>query len=275
MKYSLLQDTVKRISRRITPLAERYRSDSIGLWSTKVAYLSFFSLFPLLLLFSSVLNIAFSGHQAYKESVTSAVDSNFPFLAGYLPSGQSRSTYFLGSAGLIGSLWSGSRLTLALESGFGRIWHLDDTGSRRFLAKLLRGAFLFILFGTIFIASNIPVAVFGRSTSHHYTIVQILGLMFGFIFDLVMFVLIQLILGPPGLTYKDHLLGSVPAAAIWLVMVRFGDSLFSNYVSHASQTYGTLGTIFGLLTWLTVGSLLVFGAAIINTLGYEKRHARK
>ncbi|NNN14045.1 MAG: YihY/virulence factor BrkB family protein [Acidimicrobiaceae bacterium] len=275
MKYSAVQDTIKGISRRVNPLAERYRSDSVGLWSTKVAYLSFFSLFPLLLLFSSVLNIAFSGHQAYKESVASAVDSNFPFLAGYLPSGKLRSTYFAGSAGLIGSLWSGSRLTLALESGLGRIWHLDDPEARTFLAKLLRGAFLFILFGVIFIASNIPVALVSGTTSRGNLIVQVVGLIFGYILDLVLFVLIQFILGPPGLTYKDHLAGSVLAAGIWLVMVRFGDSLLSKYVSHASQTYGTLGTIIGLLTWLTVGSLLVFGAAIINTLEYEKRHARK
>ena len=274
MKYSALQDTIKRTLRRVTPLAERYRSDSVGLWSTKVAYLSFFSLFPLLLLFSSVLNIVFSGHQAYKESVTSAVDSNFPFLAGFLPSGRLRSSYFAGSAGLIGSLWSGSRLTLALESGLGRIWHIDHPESRTFLSKLLRGALLFILFGVIFIASNIPIALVSGATVRGNVIVQTVGLMFGFILDLVLFMTIQLILGPPRLTYKDHLLGSTLAAVVWLIMVRFGDSLFSKYVSHASQTYGTLGTIIGLFTWLTIGSMLVFGAALINTLEYEKRHAK-
>ncbi len=259
----------------ISFISKRYRSDSVGLWTTKVAYLSFFSLFPLLLLFSSILNIAFSGHQNFRDTVVNSVDSNFPFLAGYLPSGKLKTAYLAGSAGLVGSLWSGSRLTFALESGLGKIWRLDDPKARTFLAKILRGGLLFVLFGMVFIVSNIPIALLGTNRLRSGLLLSVAGFTFGFILDLILFMLVQFLLGPPGLGYKDHLLGSALGAVVWLAVVSFGDSLLSRYVSHASQTYGTLGTIIGLLSWLTLGAMLIFLAAIVNTLEYEKRHPKQ
>ena len=97
--------------------------DAAGL-GVQVAYWGFFSVFSLLLVFVSVLGFAFQNDPSFQKQV---LDSTLrlmpvigPQISGHIGSltGSTAALVF----GLVGALWTGLCVTLAIGNAFDRVW---------------------------------------------------------------------------------------------------------------------------------------------------------
>src|SRR5579875_3756093 len=91
------------------PLAvvRKFGNDQAGNLAALVAYYAFFSLFPLLLAFVTVLGYLLQRHQSTLHSIEPSVQNNFPALEHVISFTSRHGHWYTLLIGVLTSLWSG------------------------------------------------------------------------------------------------------------------------------------------------------------------------
>ena len=106
------------------PLAvvKKFSDDQGGSLAAIVAYYSFFSLFPLLLVFVTILGFVLQGDSAAQESIKNSVLAQFPIIGKDIKVGSLHGRTVALVLGLLTSLLSGLGITQAAQNAFDTIW---------------------------------------------------------------------------------------------------------------------------------------------------------
>lgn len=132
--------------------AEGFFQDKMTLHAGNFAYSSFLGLFPLLLFVFSVVGYIFHYDQATMQKVIDAIKDLLPEMQGTVQrNGESvaRLRGTIGIIGLIGLLWSMSRITYTFQVGFEAAWGIKQRG---FVAKRVYSVTLMLLLMVVAIA---------------------------------------------------------------------------------------------------------------------------
>ena len=89
-----------------------------------IAYYAFFSLFPLLLAFVSILGFVLEGNPSLRDDVLDTALARIPVIgaAAAEPGAAAEGSGIALAVGLVGALWAGLGVTLALGRAFAEIW---------------------------------------------------------------------------------------------------------------------------------------------------------
>ena len=106
------------------PLAvfKKFGDDQGANQAALVAYFAFFSLFPLLLVFVTVLGFVLQGDPSAQRSVENSVLGQFPVVGTNLQPGALHGSAIALIIGLVTSMLSGLGVTQAAQNAFDRIW---------------------------------------------------------------------------------------------------------------------------------------------------------
>jgi len=238
------------------------------------AYSAFLAIFPLLLLIASVIGFVFSYNADVMQKVIEAMRGVFPDMPSTID-GVSESMLRLrnvvGILGIIGLLWTISKITYAIQTGFEEVW---ETYKRSFVKKRLFGfaiMLLLLLVGIVGLAVTFISSQFfswlNRETGPVFsTLAVVLGaLLSPLASTLVFFVLYrQIPLVKP--RWKEVLWGALTAALL-LDAAEYGLGIYFTKISKNQALYGSLGVVLGIVLWLYVtGILIFFGAEIVHVL---------
>src|ERR1700730_792491 len=105
-------------------VAKRFSDDEGGQLAALVAYYAFVSLFPLLLVFVTVLGFVLEGDPQLKQSILNSTQEQFPIVGDQLRLHSLPASGVALAIGLIGSLLGGLAVTNATQSAFNRIWQV-------------------------------------------------------------------------------------------------------------------------------------------------------
>ncbi len=122
-------------------VVKRFDEDQASQMGALIAYYGFFSLFPLLLVFVTVLGFVLEGDVGAQESVLHSTLSQFPVIGTQL---QSNVHSLTGSVpvlviGLLGATLAGLGITGATQSAFNKVWQIPRKRQLGFLAWRVRG----------------------------------------------------------------------------------------------------------------------------------------
>src|SRR5262249_40325680 len=100
----------------------KYSEDQVGYVAAAIAYYAFFSLFPLLLVFTTVLGFVLDtrGH-LYRSLIDSAL-GQFPVIGRQLHTHSLSGSAFGVAVGVVLWLWAGTRVFMAAEDAMNRLW---------------------------------------------------------------------------------------------------------------------------------------------------------
>ena len=102
-------------------VVKKFGDDQAGNLAALVAYYAFFSLFPLLLVFVTVLGFVLSGDPSALHSVKSSVLGRFPVIGSTIRAGADGQHARARDRDLA-SLWAGLGITQAATQAFDRVW---------------------------------------------------------------------------------------------------------------------------------------------------------
>src|ERR1700759_5597880 len=88
---------------------KKFGDDQGGNLASLVAWYGFFSLFPLLLVFATILGYVLAGDPSTRQSVEHSVQSQFPAIGSSLPLKSISGSAFALAVGLPQALWAGPR----------------------------------------------------------------------------------------------------------------------------------------------------------------------
>jgi YihY family inner membrane protein len=243
---------------------KKFSDDGAGNAAALIAYYGFFSLFPLLLLFVTILGFVLEGNPSAQHSIETSVLNQFPVV------GQSLQTHSLtGSTtglvvGALGALLSGLGITLAAQNAFNTVYAVPHKARPNPVVGRLRGLKMLVVFGLLQIVSSVASGLVGGGLGGPGAFVA--GIAVSLLLNLVLFFAVFRLLTDDTVTTRELRPGILVATVAWTILQAVGGVYISHVVKGADNTYGTFATVIGLLVWLFLGARVLVYAAEINTV---------
>ncbi len=256
---------------------KKFGDDSAGTLAALIAYYGFLSLFPLLLVLTTILGLFFAHDAALQKRILDSAVSQFPIVGNQLSGPNGVKSLHAGSGigltvGLVGLVWGSFGVSQAAQRAMAEVWNVPGVIRPGFLPRLGRSVeFLAIL------ALDVVLTTFlaGKVTLGHGPLwSQILYTILGVVISVVLYVLGFRVLTPKTIETHSLIPGAVLAGLGWTVLQFAGTLLVGHVLRHASQVYGYFGSVLGLISFLYLAAELTVYAAEVNVVRMRKLYPR-
>lgn len=244
-------------------VVRKFGDDGANREAALIAWWGFFSLFPLLLLFTSVLGFFLAGDPRAQDAIRDSALSNFPVVGPSVASGSLDGNLTAVAVGVVGSLLSGVAVTVAAQDAFNKVYAVPKRERPNPIKARLRGLALLAVLGVLqIVATGVTAVAAGVGGSA----AAVLGIGVSLLVNLVLFYAIFRVLTDDSVPTSHLRPGIAIAAVLWTVLLQVGSLYTDRVVAQAGNAYGTFAAVLGLLTWLYVGARAVVYSAEINTV---------
>lgn len=251
-------------------VAKKFGDDQVGSLAALIAYYGFFSVFPLLMAFVSILGLVLRGDPGLRETIEHSALGNFPVIGDQI----SRNVHSLGSGlglalGLAGALWGGIGVVQSAQNAFNIVWNIPRRDWPNFFFSRLRSLLMLVVLGAIIIVSSF-LSGFGTSLHASSPGLRAAGIASSLVVNLILYVVAFQVLTARKLSWSDILPGALLGAVLWTVMQGVGGFLLTHEISRASNTYGTFALVIGLLVWIYVGAQITLYCAELGVVRAQR-----
>ena len=251
----------------------KYSEDSTGNLATMIAFTAFFSVFPLLLVFVTLLGYLVPA--SVKGSVMTKVASMFPLLgAGTVHSlaGQ----WWPLVLGLVTALWSGLAVVRVTQFAFDTVWEVPRTRRPKIFRQVLRSLGVLATIGLGLVLSMIITGyVSGTATGIGLGAAgRAAGYAIAIVLDVGLFVAAFRILTTRNVTTREVLPGAMLSGVAFWVLQSVSSLIISHYLQKSQATYGHFATVITILWWFYLQSLITLAGAQLNVVLRERLHPR-
>ncbi|MGY1835960.1 YihY/virulence factor BrkB family protein [Blastococcus sp. SYSU DS0510] len=244
-----------------------------------ITYYGFVSLFPLLLVLTSVLGFLLQDDPELQQRILESALSDFPLLGPALVEniGTFRGSGVALVIGIVGSLYGGLGVMQAAQAALNRIYAVPRFAQPNPLLSRLRSLLLVLVLGVGAVASTALTA--GVTTSSDVLplpgpLVTVLGTLAGLAINVGIFLVLYQVLTARRLDWRNVAVGAGIAAVLWELLHVLGTYYFGTYVTRVSDVYGVFGVILGLVVWIYLQALVVVLAAEINVVRHRRLYPR-
>jgi membrane protein len=247
----------------LAAVAKKFGDDQAGQLAALIAYYAFVSLFPLLLVFATVLGFVLQGNPSARQEILEGTLKQFPIAEDLRLHSLSGSAVAL-AVGLVVSLLAGLGVTNAAQNAFNRIWNVPFKHRPNFLKTRLRGLGLLTVLGTLNIASTVVAGFLARYTPSALGFV--VATLVAFAFNLALFMTAFRLLSAVDVGWRGLLPGVIAAAVSWQLLQLLGGLYIEHQLKRTGPLYGVFALVLSLIAWLYLGAQLVIFAAEINVV---------
>ena len=246
-------------------VVKKYGDDQGGRHAALLAHYGLLSLFPLLLVFVTVLGYVLANDPALEQQVIDVLTSQFP-VAGTQLQGSIRTIQGSGVAlvvGILGILWGGLGITQSFQDAMNDIWNIPRRRRPNFWWRLVRGlAALLLVAGEV-----VAATVLAQQGVAGPGLVGRVDLLAGsLLLNFLLLVVLFKVLTGTRVRWRWLMPGAAVAAAGWSVLQSLGVSFVGRQLEQANLVYGVFAVMIVLLGWLYLGSQLALCAAEVNVV---------
>lgn len=243
-------------------VGKKFGQDKAGFLAALVAYFGFFSVFPLMLAFMSVLGYVLPDAEDQQEFADAAA-SQIPVVGSTI---QNTAGSLSGSVvaiviPVLVALWSGLKIVDAMQNALNDVWDLPPYHRPSMVKKRVRGVLMLGLIGGGLVAS-----VAASNVASLLDVIPGIGKVAiwagSLLISIGLYLLAFQLLTDVDLEWKDILPGAVFGGVGWWALQTFGSALIIRQQESAGEAYGDFASIIALLVFL-------FLAAQISILGAE------
>lgn len=259
-----------RFQQRHRPLAvplavvRKFSQDQAGHQAALVAYYAFFSLFPLLLVFVTILGYVLQHNHSELAAVESSVKANFPVVGKYLQFTSLHGHLLALILGIVTSLWSGLGVTNAAQNAFDTVWAVPFKARPDFFTSRLRGLGLLVTLGLLFLiataASGLVAGGLGGPAA------RVGGIALSLVINVILFLAAFRLMTSRAVQTRCLWVGVLVAAVFWTILQAVGGLYVGHALRHLPAGYASFGFVIGLLIWLHLGAQMTLYAAELNVV---------
>jgi len=255
MDFRARYDAFDRFQRQHSPLGfalavrQKYSEDQGGYLAATITYYGFFSMFPLLLVATTVLGFVLRGHKHLQESIVDSALGQFPVIGHDLRIHGLHGSVVALALGLTLSLWAGMGVFLALENAMYQVWGIPFRNRPGFLRRRGRALLLLLVLGAGALCTTVlsGLGTFGAS----YGVAWKIGAVaLSTVLDIGLFWVAFRLLTVKDVSWRSLRGGAVAAGIAWQALQAAGGYYVGHVLEHASNVYGTFASVIGLLSFI-------------------------
>ncbi len=245
---------------------QKFGNDQAGSKAALIAYYGLFAVFPLLMLFTTILGYALHNNDQLRKDLVGSALGSFPIIG---PQLQSQVHTLTGSAfavvigGLL-LLYGAIGLGLATQSAMNKVWNIPYVRWPSLPMRYLRGLAVLVLLGLSTIGSTVLTGF--ATLAAHEELSRILLLTGSLAFNFGLILVSYQVMTAVRFRWRDVVLGAALATVFWQALQIVGSWYVGRELQHATETYGFFGIVIVLLAWIYLGAQLFLLAAEINVV---------
>jgi membrane protein len=251
-------------------IVKKFGEDEGGSMVSLIAYRAFFSLFPLLLLMTTILGFVLAGNSDLREEVVNGTLSQFPIIGNQLKGGELTGSGIALAIGIVGSVLAGVGVILETESTFNRCWGVPKSAERGFVGSRLRAIVLLVVLGGLAVVSTVLGGLAAGGADLFGAGGKVVGLLVATVLNLFVFGAVFRLLTTDTVEARALIPGVIVATIGWEILQVAGGWYISHEVKNASAVYGTFALVIGLLAWIHLGAMFVVLGAETNVVRTRK-----
>ncbi len=256
-------------------VVKKFGDDQGGNLAAMLTYYGFLSLFPLLLVFFTVLGFVLHGHPGLQNDLRTSALSDFPIIGSQISRNVSsvRGSGPGLAIGIVGTLWGGMGIANAGQDTMNRVWEVPMRARPNFFKRVARSAGLLATLGLGIVITTVLSGIGGGSANLGAGL-RVAALAVATVLNAGLFIVAFRVLTARDVAWRDLLPGAVFAAVAWEILQALGGVYVSHTLKGMSQTYGMFAIVLGLLAWIFLQAQVVVYAAEINAVRAKRMWPR-
>ena len=247
---------------------KKFGDDQAGNLAMLVAWFAFVSIFPLMLVLVTVLDIVLRNNPDLRHQLLNSALEQYPLIGQHLGNiGPMRQAGLPLVVGLVGTFLGALGVANAMQNALNTVWEIPMLRRPGFPWSWLRSIGLIMVIGVCLIGTSVLSTVVGGA-GH---------LLSGFGAKLAaLAVLLAASIGLFWLAFRlgtarevgwrQQWIGAVIAGVIWQILQAVGSYFISHQLAHASPVYGTFAIVIGLIAWLYLQAQLTLYAVQVSVV---------
>jgi len=262
--------TFDRVQQRHRSLAipiaviKKFGDDQGGSLAALVAYYAFFSLFPLLLVFVTILGFVLQGDPGAQKSIKNSVLGQFPIIGTPIPANALHGRAIALVIGVVASLLGGLGVTQAAQNAFDRIWAVPFKERPDFIHSRVRGLAFLGSIGVLFIVATLASGLVTGGLGG--PLAKLAGIAISLLLNFLLFLAAFRFMTAASVATRCLWIGVIVAAIFWELLQVLGGYYIGHVLKHTTSIYAHFGSVIALLVWLHLGAQLTLYAAEINVV---------
>ncbi len=245
----------------------RYTEDRGREYGAMLSYYGFVSLFPLLLVFVTVLGFVLQDQPELRDDILDSVYGRIPVFGEQMRESATglHANGWLLAAGLVVALWSGLLVVRRAQAALDLQWGVPRTARPGFLRAQLRAAGVLGVVGVGLVLASTATALAAFLPALPWS-GRALGALIAIGVNIVVLTVSLRVLVSDGPGWRAFVPGGAAGGiALWALQL-VGGTYVSRVIVGAVDTYGTFATMFGLLVWIALLAHVVLMASEINVV---------
>jgi len=251
-------------------VVKKYGDDAAGYQAALLTYYGFLSLFPLLLVLTTVITIIPGQSHHLQATIIASTTNYFPMLGTQL-SGHVQTIHKTGVALVIGTLFIfyGARgVADVFRYGVNHIWHVPHSQRDGFPKSLFKSLSLVVVGGSGFMLASL-ISGFAAAAGHGI-IFRVLSLTINIFILFWLFLFLMQVSLPQHVTIKETRVGAASAAIGLVILQVAGGYLLTKELKTLDALYSYFAIALGLLFWIYLQAQTVYYAIEINSVKYDR-----
>lgn len=240
--------------------------DRAGYQAALLTYYSFLSLFPLLMVITTITNIVIGSDAELEDKIVSGITSYFPMLGDQLSShvhtlNKSGAALFIG---LLFAFYGARGVADAFQHGIQNIWHIPDAKRDGFPKNIYKSLTIIIVGGLGFITAAVCAGL-ASSAGKGFFFRFLASAINVFLLYWVFKFLLSFSLNKK-IKNTDTRLGALVAAIGLVCLQYFGVILLGRELKNLDALYSYFAIALGLMFWLYLQAQMIYLAAQVSVV---------
>ncbi|HMK11181.1 MAG TPA: YihY/virulence factor BrkB family protein [Acidimicrobiales bacterium] len=244
----------------------KYRDDRGQQYAALLSYYGFISIFPLLLLFVSIVTLLLHDDPTLRDRIVTSLVGRLPVIGTQIQNNvdslQVHGLLLL--IGLATLLWAGLKVVRNAQNAFNEQWGVPYVQRQGVVRQSIRGLAALAVIGAAIVGATAvtSLAAFGDLPG----LTRVTGALIAILLNVVFLGASFEILTEARLGIRVILPGALAGGiALWALQL-VGGTYVERVIADASDIYGAFATVFGLLIWLALMARVALLANEVNAV---------
>jgi membrane protein len=263
------------------PIAVVYKfvDDQGSYLAALITYYGFLSLFPLLLVMSTVLGFALPGNPGLQQQLIHSALSQFPIIGDQLTSTAKplRGSGVGLAVGIVVSVYGGLGVAVAVQHALNHVWGVPINKRPDPFRARLRSLLMLMLVGLGVLVTTVLSALAAGAGAVGEELgvgLRLLAIVASVAAICGLFVIGFRVLTARNLSTREVLPGALMSAIAWQILQPLGTWFVTAGLMGSTQVYGLFGIVLGLLAWIYLEATIIVLAAVLNAVLSRRLYPR-